>query len=115
MRFCCSFLFCAAAFAQVPALKTTPHTTDDRISVYEQWVAADPASTANQTLLAGAYIQKTRETTDFRYLDRGSRSSRESSGYKRRRARFDSLYWPDPRPPTVHTPRFGRRWCVAWS
>jgi tetratricopeptide (TPR) repeat protein len=73
MRFCCSFLFCAAVIAQVPALKTAPLSADERISVYEQWVAADPSSTANQTLLAGAYIQKTRETTDFRYLDRASK------------------------------------------
>jgi tetratricopeptide (TPR) repeat protein len=74
MRFCCySFLLCAVVFAQVPALKTTPLTTDDRISVYEQWVAANPSSIANQTLLAGAYIQKTRETTDVGYLQRASK------------------------------------------
>jgi tetratricopeptide (TPR) repeat protein len=73
MRFCCSLFFCAAVFAQVPALKTASLTTDDKISVYEQWVAADQASIANQTLLAGAYIQKARETTDYSYLDRASK------------------------------------------
>ena len=48
-------------------------TTDERISVYQRWLATNPASTANQTLLAGAYIQKTRETADFSYLDRASK------------------------------------------
>jgi tetratricopeptide (TPR) repeat protein len=61
------------AFAEVPGFNGKPVTTDDRISLYEQWVAADPVNTANQTLLAGAYIQKTRETTDFSYLDRASK------------------------------------------
>ena len=73
MKFCCFLLFCAVVLAQVPALKTTALSTDERISVYEQWVAADPSNTSNQTLLAGAYIQKTRETTDFRYLDRAAK------------------------------------------
>ncbi|MDP8981598.1 MAG: tetratricopeptide repeat protein [Acidobacteriota bacterium] len=74
MRLCCALVWCGSAvFAQVPALTSTPLTTDERIRVYEEWVAANPASTANRTLLAGAYIQKTRETTDFAYLDRASK------------------------------------------
>ena len=60
-------------FAQVPGFNGKPVTTDDRIALYEGWVAADLANTANQTLLAGAYIQKTRETTDFSYLDRAAK------------------------------------------
>ncbi len=66
-------LFSAAAFAQVQGLKTGPITTDDKISLYERWVAADPTNISNQTLLAGAYIQKTRETTDYGYLNRASK------------------------------------------
>ena len=60
---------CVAALAQVPVV----NTTDQRIAAYEQWVAADPANTSNQTLLAAAYIQKTRESTDFGYLDRADK------------------------------------------
>ena len=48
-------------------------TTDQRISLFEQWVAADPGSISSRTLLAAAYIQKTRETTDFGYLERASK------------------------------------------
>ena len=66
-------LLCSSVFAQVPPLSDKPLTTDQRIAIYEEWVAADPASTANKNLLAAAYIQKTRETTDFGYLDRASK------------------------------------------
>ncbi len=67
------FLFSLAASAQLPGFNGKPITTDNRIALYEQWVASDPANTSNQTLLAAAYIQKTRETTDFSYLDRASK------------------------------------------
>ncbi len=73
MRFSWCLVLLSAACAQVPTFTTNPLTTDQRISTYEGWVAADPASTANKTLLAAAYIQKARETTDFSYLDRASR------------------------------------------
>ena len=66
-------LLCLPLFAEVPGFNGKPITTDDRIALYEGWVAGDPVNTANQTLLAGAYIQKTRETTDFSYLDRASK------------------------------------------
>lgn len=66
-------LFCLPLFAEVPGFNGKPITTDDRIALYEGWVAGDPVNTANQTLLAGAYIQKTRETTDFSYLDKASK------------------------------------------
>ncbi len=67
------FLLCLPMFAEVPGFNGKPITTDDRISLYQGWVAGDPANIANQNLLAGAYIQKTRETTDFSYLDRASK------------------------------------------
>jgi tetratricopeptide (TPR) repeat protein len=66
-------LFSCAAFAQLPRFGAGPMTTDERIKVYEQWVAADPKSIANQTLLAASYIQKTRESSDYGYLDRASK------------------------------------------
>src|SRR5258708_33315462 len=63
----------SASSAQIPALKSAPATADERIALYERWVSAEPANIGNQTLLAGAYSQKTRETTDYRYLDRASK------------------------------------------
>ena len=63
----------SASSAQIPGLKSAPATADERIALYERWVSADPANIGNQTLLAGAYIQKTRETTDYSYLDRASK------------------------------------------
>src|SRR5258707_6246625 len=72
MRFFLLFLS-LPSFAQIPGFNGKPITTDDRITLYEGWVGADQANIANQTLLAGAYIQKTRETTDFSYLDRASK------------------------------------------
>ena len=66
-------LSCACAggadlrFAESAAARMT---TDDQIAVYQKWLTADPASRSNQTLLAAAYIQKTRETADFSYLNR---------------------------------------------
>jgi tetratricopeptide (TPR) repeat protein len=56
------------AYAQVPSFNT-----DQQIKLYQDWVAKDPSSISNRTLLAGAFIQKTRETTDFGYLDRASK------------------------------------------
>jgi len=47
--------------------------TDQQIKLYESWVSKDPANISSRTLLAGAYIQKTRETTDFDYLNRASK------------------------------------------
>jgi len=54
-------------FASSPSVKMT---TDDQIAVYQKWAKADPANIQTQTLLAGAYIQKTRETADPGYLER---------------------------------------------
>jgi tetratricopeptide (TPR) repeat protein len=50
---------------QVAMLKT-----DDRIAMYSAIVNAKPGDPAHyQALLASAYVQKSRETTDFSYLD----------------------------------------------
>ncbi len=56
------------AFAEVPSFNT-----DQQIKLYQDWLAKDPASISSRTLLAGAYVQKTRETTDFDYLNRASK------------------------------------------
>jgi tetratricopeptide (TPR) repeat protein len=47
--------------------------TDDRIAMFGTMIQTKPANLHYQSLLAGAYIQKMRETTDFSYLDRASR------------------------------------------
>ena len=47
-------------------------TTDDRIAMYSLLAKTKPGDAHYQVLLAGAYVQKTRETTDYSYLDRAS-------------------------------------------
>jgi tetratricopeptide (TPR) repeat protein len=44
--------------------------TDDRIAMYSAMAASRQDNLHYQVLLAGAYVQKTRETTDYSYLDR---------------------------------------------
>jgi tetratricopeptide (TPR) repeat protein len=45
--------------------------TDDRIAMYSAIVNSKPSDPAHyQVLLASAYVQKSRETTDFSYLDK---------------------------------------------
>ena len=69
MKLICAVLACAlGASAETPSF-----TTDRLIQLYESWVINDPPSITDRTLLAGAYIQKTRETTDFDYLNRASK------------------------------------------
>jgi tetratricopeptide (TPR) repeat protein len=69
MKLCCAALILTlGASAQAPSLNT-----DQLIQLYQGWVAKDQTSVSNRTLLAGAYIQKTRETTDFDYLNRASK------------------------------------------
>jgi tetratricopeptide (TPR) repeat protein len=46
--------------------------TDEHISMYETLVKAQPEVLHYKNLLAGAYIQKVRESMDFSYLDRAS-------------------------------------------
>ena len=49
---------------------TSSLKTDDHISMYQTLVKAQPDVLHYQNLLAGAYIQKVRETVDFSYLER---------------------------------------------
>jgi tetratricopeptide (TPR) repeat protein len=46
--------------------------TDDRILMFSALVKAKPENLHYQNLLAGAYIQKVRESMDYSYLDRAS-------------------------------------------
>jgi tetratricopeptide (TPR) repeat protein len=80
------FLIAVAGFAQTPAAdrlaqayqdrilteSTASMKTDEHISMYEALVKAQPEVAHYQTLLAGAYIQKVRESMDYSYLDRAS-------------------------------------------
>jgi tetratricopeptide (TPR) repeat protein len=47
--------------------------TDERIKLYDSLTQAKPENLHYQVLLAGAYIQKMRETTDFGYIDRAAK------------------------------------------
>lgn len=47
-------------------------STDERIAMYSAMSKARPENEHYQVLLASAYVQKARETTDFSYLDRAS-------------------------------------------
>jgi tetratricopeptide (TPR) repeat protein len=51
---------------------TASMKTDEHISMYETLVKAQPEVLHYQNLLAGAYIQKVRESMDFSYLERAS-------------------------------------------
>jgi tetratricopeptide (TPR) repeat protein len=46
--------------------------TDERIAMYDLLVKTKPDTSHYQVLLAGAYVQKARETTDYSYLARAS-------------------------------------------
>jgi len=48
-------------------------TTDQQIALYQKQAAAKPSNLHFQNLLASAFIQKVRESTDFTYLDRASK------------------------------------------
>ncbi|MCU1273871.1 MAG: Tetratricopeptide 2 repeat protein [Bryobacterales bacterium] len=47
--------------------------TDAQIAAYQRLARTNPDNLHAQNTLAGAYIQKMRETTDFAYIDRASR------------------------------------------
>jgi tetratricopeptide (TPR) repeat protein len=47
-------------------------STDDRIAMYSAMSQSKPDNAHYQVLLASAYVQKTRETTDYSYLDRAA-------------------------------------------
>ncbi len=77
-RWCCGFILMLGASAQVPSITGNRTSKDDfgtdqQIKLYQDWVSKDPTSVSSRTLLAGAYIQKTRETTDFDYLNRAKK------------------------------------------
>ncbi len=68
--------------------------TDERIALYETLVAAKAGNLHYQNLLATAYIQKMRETTDFAYVDRAERLinqvlSAEGNNYEALRLRSE--------------------------
>src|SRR5580698_8683374 len=50
--------------------RVTSLKTDDQIAMYSALAGSKPENQHYQVLLAGAYVQKTRETTDYSYLDR---------------------------------------------
>ena len=52
--------------------KTASMTASERIAFYEKLLEKSPTDPAVQARLAGAFIQKLRETTDFAYLNRAS-------------------------------------------
>ncbi len=54
------------------AEQVTRLSTDDRIAMYSAISQARPDNAHYQVLLASAYVQKTRETTDYSYLDRAA-------------------------------------------
>jgi tetratricopeptide (TPR) repeat protein len=68
--------------------------TDDRIAMYGTMIQTKPENLHYQNLLAGSYIQKMRETTDFSYLDRASQVvgnviSADSQNYEALRLRSE--------------------------
>jgi tetratricopeptide (TPR) repeat protein len=68
--------------------------TDERISMYNTLVKAAPEDLHYQNLLAGAYIQKVRESMDYSYLDRASQVlsnvlAQDSKNYEAARLRTE--------------------------
>jgi len=68
--------------------------TDDRIAMYGTLIQSKRENLHYQNLLAGSYIQKMRETTDFSYLDRaaqivGNVISADSQNYEALRLRSE--------------------------
>jgi len=68
--------------------------TDERIVAYQKLATAKPDDLHFQNLLAGAYIQKMRETTDFGYIERAEKLvahtlTAESSNYEALRLRSE--------------------------
>lgn len=75
--------------AAAPLMKT-----DERIAAYQKLAVAEPDDLHFQNLLAGAYIQKMRETTDFGYIERAEKLvahvlSVENSNYEALRLRSE--------------------------
>jgi tetratricopeptide (TPR) repeat protein len=85
MRLSCLLLLTAALQAQTSsdrilgaltdrslAEHVSSMKTDDRIAMFSLMAKTKPGDPHYQVLLAGAYVQKTRETTDYSYLDRAA-------------------------------------------
>ena len=53
--------------------RATQLNTDQQIALYQKQTTTHPSNPHLQNLLASAYIQKVRESTDFTYLDRASK------------------------------------------
>ena len=103
------FLLATAAFAQdrsgadrlmqayqdrVLTESTAALKTDDHISMYQTLTKAQPDELHYQNLLAGAYIQKVRETVDFSYLERAQQVlqnvlAQDSKNYEAQRLRTE--------------------------
>ena len=103
------FLLATAAFAQdrsgadrlmqayqdrVLTESTAALKTDDHISMYQTLTKAQPDELHYQNLLAGAYIQKVRETVDFSYLERAQQVlqnvlAKDSKNYEAQRLRTE--------------------------
>jgi len=68
-------LWCVPMLAESPAFdnRIARPSTDERIAAYEKLAGSKNSDAHDQNLLAGAYIQKMRETTDFGYIDRAAR------------------------------------------
>ncbi len=63
-----------ACACQAQRLSRKPQvTTGERIATVQKALAADPRNPALLEDLAGAYLQKMRETTDFSYVDRAEK------------------------------------------
>ncbi len=86
-RIAISVLFVSSAFGQrtpgserlaqayqdrILTESTSSMKTDEHISMYETLIQAQPEVPHYQNLLAGAYIQKVRESMDYSYLDRAA-------------------------------------------
>jgi tetratricopeptide (TPR) repeat protein len=61
-----------SAVERLRDVKTARLNANDRIAAYEKLLRESPADPKIQAELAGAFIQKLRETTDFAYLNRAS-------------------------------------------
>ena len=75
---------------------TASMKTDDRIAMYSLMAKTKPDAAHYQVLLAGAYVQKTRETTDYSYLDRAaailkSVLSDDRTNYEAQRLQVETL------------------------
>lgn len=111
MKIACILMIAAPLFAQQAtsadrilgaladrslAEHTASMKTDDRIAMYSLISRTKPDDAHYQVLLAGAYVQKTRETTDYSYLDRAAAILRsvlsdDRTNYEAQRLQVETL------------------------